>query len=189
MVIVIDPPGSEPVTLAEAKLHCKVDGSDDDSLISIYIAAARAAAEHRTGRALITQTLEQVLDCFPASEVPLPNIPVAEITSVKYLDEAGVEQTLPNTEYRLNNTGLKNWIFPAYGKSWPSTQNIAEAVRVRYVSGYGGATSVPGGIKSWILLTVGTLYKNRETSLDVQQYSIPEQFHDSLLDPFRTWSM
>lgn len=188
-VIVITPPAAEPVTLAEAKLHCKVDSTDDDSLINIYIAAARAAAEHRTGRGLVTQTLELNLDYFPDSKIELPNVPVASVNSVKYLDSNGTDQTLSDSNYYLDNAGLKNWLILANNKSWPPTCEAANAVRIRYVTGYGQVGDVPGGIKSWILLTVGSLYKNREATLETQQYSIPERFHDSLLDPFKTWSM
>ncbi|HSH72348.1 MAG TPA: head-tail connector protein [Methylophilaceae bacterium] len=190
MIIVITPPASEPVTLAEAKLHCKADSGDDDSLISIYITAARAAAEHRIGRALVTQTLELVLDSFPGNEIELPHVPVASITSVKYLDSDGIEQTIAGSDYYLDNAGLKNWVIPGHGTSWPSSFDAANAVRVRYVAGYGDETKVPGGIKSWILLTVGTLYKNRESTIDGTITSpIPERFYESLLDPYKTWSM
>ena len=62
----ITPPAVEPVTLADAKAHLKVDTTDDDALITALITAARARAEWHTGRALITQSWTLWLDAWPA---------------------------------------------------------------------------------------------------------------------------
>jgi uncharacterized phiE125 gp8 family phage protein len=58
-------PTVEPISLAEAKLHLRVDFPDDDLLISSLIMAARFDAENKCNRALITQQWELVLDGFP----------------------------------------------------------------------------------------------------------------------------
>nr|MBP6771228.1 head-tail connector protein [Reyranella sp.] len=52
-VKVVTAPAIEPITLTEAKLHCKVDLSTDDDLITALIVAAREEIERRTWRALI----------------------------------------------------------------------------------------------------------------------------------------
>jgi len=59
------PPAAEPVTLADAKAHLKVDSTDDDALIASLITAARARAEWHTGRALVTQSWTLWLDAWP----------------------------------------------------------------------------------------------------------------------------
>ena len=63
----ITPPAIEPVTLAEAKAHLKVDTTDDDTLITSLIAAARARAEWHTRRAFITQGWMLWLRCLAAT--------------------------------------------------------------------------------------------------------------------------
>lgn len=59
-------PAGEPITLAEAKLHLRVDVTDDDALITSLISAARMAAETICRRAFVTQSWKVVIDQFPA---------------------------------------------------------------------------------------------------------------------------
>ena len=54
-----------PITLEDAKLHCRVDTAADDALINALITAATELAEQKTGRALMAQTWELTLDAFP----------------------------------------------------------------------------------------------------------------------------
>ena len=56
-VQVVSPPAIEPVSLDLARQHCRIDSNADDSLIQVYITAARTMAEAYLSRALITQTL------------------------------------------------------------------------------------------------------------------------------------
>src|SRR5450631_4735333 len=63
--IVISPPALEPLSLADAKLHLKVDTTADDALIESLIRACRFHIERLYDIALITQTLQLNLDYFP----------------------------------------------------------------------------------------------------------------------------
>ena len=82
---------TEPVTLAEVKLHVKEDGSENDARLTAFITAARRLAEHKTGRGFAPQTWELVLDAFPEAFALYP-APIVSITSLKYIDTAGVER-------------------------------------------------------------------------------------------------
>jgi uncharacterized phiE125 gp8 family phage protein len=178
---------TEPVTSAEAKLHLRVDGTDDDTLIAVLITAAREAAEHYTGRALAPQTLEAALDCFPDSEgeaIELPMPPVASITHIKYTDTAGVEQTIDTGDYALSLYGDSRRVAPTYGNYWPSTQDIPDAVRVRYVTGY---TTCPKAAKQAILLIVGHLYENRGDDARIQADDIQPPAAKALLNTVKVW--
>ena len=62
------------------------DGTDDDAVPTLAIAAARAKAENYTGTAIISQTWEQTLDEFPDAEIELLKPPVTAVTSVSYVD-------------------------------------------------------------------------------------------------------
>jgi hypothetical protein len=63
--VLLTAPSVEPVSLAEAKAHLRVDVTDDDALITALITAARQSAEHKTRRSLCTQQWSLVLDQFP----------------------------------------------------------------------------------------------------------------------------
>ena len=54
-MILVTPPASEPVSLAEAKSFLKLDSGDDDTLIDTLIATARVAIDLRTGCHFVTQ--------------------------------------------------------------------------------------------------------------------------------------
>jgi uncharacterized phiE125 gp8 family phage protein len=185
----ITAPATEPVTLAEAKVHCRC-GDDEDALLGVLIQAAREQAEHQLGRALITQTWERVIDAFPLVEVELGMPPVVSVVSVKYIDEAGVEQTMDAADYSLDTDTQPGWVLPAVDTEWPDTLDTANAVRVRFTCGYGAAAAVPAAIKSWMLLRIGTLYKMREeVVVGVSVADIPGGYVDRLLDPYRTWGV
>lgn len=186
-LIRIAAPASEPLALADAKAHCRVDHTDDDALITALIVAAREQAEHETGRALVTQTWELVHDTFPEAFV-LRKAPIASVTSVKYLDPAtGVEQTLDPADTLLDNASEPGYLVPAYGKAWPTARAVPNAVRCRYVCGYGNAAAVPQAIKQWMLLAIGTLYAQRETFASGTVANLPDRFWGSLLDPYRLY--
>lgn len=180
-------PSEEPVTLAEAKDHCRIDGTEFDALLtSIIIPAARTAAEEETGRALCTQTRELVLDSFPEA-FALRGAPIASVVSLKYLDITGAEQTLNPLDYLLDKDNEPGYVVPAYGKGWPDTYPVPNAVRLRYTCGYDAAAAVPAAIKSWMLLAIGTLKAQTETIGEAKQASLPDRFWHRLLDPYRIY--
>lgn len=176
-------PSVEPVTLAEAKAHARILTSDEDSLITSLIVAARRMAERRTGRAFITQTWELALDAFPEDiELPLP--PAQSIDSVKYLDINGVQQTLSSTEYLLDTYSEPAWLTVAYGKSWPATYEVPNAVKIRWLAGYGDtASAVPQELRQWILSQVAYWYAQRE-SVSIGGIVNLMPYNEALLDSY-----
>lgn len=127
-------PAAEPVSLTEAKAHCRVDGSDEDSLITALITAARAHAEIATGRAMVTQTLRSTFEFFPC-DMTL-NAPLRKVTAVTYLDSSGALQTLSDTDYVVDTSELPGYIERAYSATWPVTYDHPAAVAVDFIAGY-----------------------------------------------------
>ena len=179
----ITPPAAEPLTVYEARAHLRLDETDtsEDAALGEAIQAAREAAEHETGRALLEQTWETTADYFPVGGIELGRPPVQSITSITYRDSAGAQQTLAPSAYTLDDTVQPAEAVPVV--AWPTGTDV----RVRFVAGYGDtAAAVPAGIKRWMKLRIGTLYAQREDVSDKQLTPVPHT--DRLLDPYRTWS-
>ena len=198
----VTPPAEEPVSLAEAKQHLRVDGGDDDLLIGSLIIAARQAAETKTGRQLITARWKLVLDAFPGPSlmqsatgasfslpghaILLAKCPVQSVVSIEYMDMNGATQVMPADDYVLDVACEPARITPVFGKTWPPTLPQMGAVSVTFDAGYGAASAVPEGLKSWIKLRVGSLYGHREEMSVLSRGRIdPLPFVDGLLDGFK----
>lgn len=159
-----------------------------DPQLAMAITAARKMAENITGRALITQTWDLLLDAFPRNEIELGKMPLQSVTSVKYYDPVGVLQTLSGSTYAVDDVTLPAWIMPAYGLSWPTTYDVAQAVAIRFVAGYGATgADVPAEIRMWISAQVAAAYNapdGFQTSFGGGKPS-PLPFIDGLLDAYR----
>lgn len=187
---------TEPLTLVQAKRHLRVDHSHEDDDISDAIVAARKKAEHLTGRSLTTQVWERVLDAFPSAEIELGVPPanaqhrVLTIGSLKYIDAAGVEQTMDAADYSLDADTPPGWLLPSEALGvWPTTLDTTNAVRVRFTTGYSSDQDKGRALlRSWMRMEVGNLYKLREGIVaGVSVAELPNQYHERLLDPYRIW--
>lgn len=177
---IITPPADEPVSLIEAKLHCKIEVDEDDALVEGLIAAAREFVENQTHRAFIDRTLELVIDHFPCREIIFPVTPVLSIDSIKYDDDDGTEQTIDVGDYQVDLFSEPARIWPSVDFSWPSTVGNPNAVRIEFTAGYGDdgasggspadtAANVPQIAKQAILMIVAHWYANRETVIVGQE--------------------
>lgn len=145
--IVITAPAVEPLSLSDLKHHLRVDTSDDDAYLLGLITAARMHIESVTQGALITRTLEWVADDFQAC-IALEQPPLQSVTSVKYIDSAAIEQTVSSSVYTVDTDSRPGRVYEADGQSWPSPKGIPNAVRIRYVAGFGNTDAdVPEPIK------------------------------------------
>ena len=182
----ITPPTVEPVSLAEAKLHLRVDFDDDDALIESLISAARVAAETLTGRQICTARWMRTLDGFPCSSLLLHRCPVQSVVEISYQDQLGQWQTVDPSIYVSDLTSEPARITPRFGNTWPITLSQIGVVRVVFDAGYGTPSDVPEGLKSWIKLRIGSLYAHREEMSILSKGRIdPLPFVDGLLDPYR----
>lgn len=176
----------EPVTLAEAKAHLRVEHDDEDPRISALIKVAREIFERETNRTLIAGTYELTLDGFPCQspgEIMLPRGPIISVTSVKYDDADGNEQTVAGQDYYVDQVSEPGWIIPTED-GWPESFAGINGLRIRFVAGYEATTdspadpagNVPEGAKQAMLLLVGHLFENREAVAGQAVVALPLGF-------------
>lgn len=176
----ITPPDAEPITLAEAKAHCRVDGDSEDALLATLIRAARLEAERQTGRAIPAQTWKATYNCFPDWYFTLPKAPLISVTSITYLDTAGDSQTVSASDYRVSAASEPGLIEPSYDASiWPTARDIIDSVAVTFKAGYasttiaatiatGSQTVTPGsmaGIVAGSVLTIDSGTKQEQVTV------------------------
>lgn len=163
-------PAIEPVTVSELKTHLRLDGTTYDTMLAGYISACRDAVEKHTGRTLINTVLELYYDEFPSNngELILIRPPVQSVSSIIYVDEDGVSQTLSSSLYRTDLVSLYPRITPAYDESWPDTQAVSNAVKITYTAGYGAAAAnVPAALKECIKSLCADLFEHPESNVEL----------------------
>jgi uncharacterized phiE125 gp8 family phage protein len=211
-LIRVTPPSGDVVSLAEAKTHLRVDGSDDDDYIGNLVAAATAYVDAESGwlgRALRPQTWNYMLDSFSPDhrrrwhcafarhdrhdEVELPYPPLISVDAITYVDANNVQQTLLPATYDVLGAGDRGALRPALNHTWPTVANRADCVTIRFTCGYADTSdtppkmTVPKPIWQAILLIVGQWYRTREAVGQAQNVELPFATM-ALLTPFREFA-
>jgi hypothetical protein len=171
-------PTDEPVTLAEAKTHLRIDHNDEDQLIQLWIRAAREYAESYTGRRFVTQTVTVKLDGFPNATGDYDFIgtdgpilldgfgpgdlsTVGADTVITYYDLTGTLQTLSSTLYQTDYTENPPVLAPIPYGLWPYTQiGRLKPVSISVKTGTTQGLVSPS-VKEAILLTLTYWDENR----------------------------
>jgi hypothetical protein len=199
-------PTSEPVSLAEAKLHLHVDFDDEDSLIQGLIYAAREVVEGKLRRSVFMQTWQLTLDQFPYPTevltkspsqrdnylfpslyysyyaIELPRTKVVSITSIAFQTIDGETVTLDPSLYAVDTNSEPARIVPKNGATWPYVDNfLPGSIVVTFVAGQWDANSVPASIKQAMLLLIGNWYANREAASELNLKIVPMAV-DALLE-------
>ena len=174
------PPALEPVTLAEAKAHLKLDTSDEDALVATLITAARARAEWHSGRAFVTQGWMLRLDSWPQdgiAEIPLP--PLVSVGEVAVIADDDVRTVLDPAVCYVDKASEPGRVVFADGP--PVRLRKRDCLEIAFTAGYGdAATAVPGSIREAILEIVGDLYSHRG-----DEYGTVGLAGQALLAPYR----
>lgn len=174
-----------PVSLEDARIHLRMDDlTHDDLYIESLIYAVCGWVERTYSLALLTKTVEEYHSKFPdfsTSEIWLNVGPLQSVTSVKYIDSSGTEQTWGSSEYAAKVLRHTGFIIPKPDYSWPTDVAVRpDAVKITYTTGFGtGPDSVPHYIKLGVLAMVGRFYTNREDPANVKT-----ALSDALFLPF-----
>jgi uncharacterized phiE125 gp8 family phage protein len=167
-------PNVKPISVVEARRHCRITSTDDDVLLEALIDVAVQYFDGWNGvlgRCMISQTWDQHYDDFRSMELPFP---ASSITTIHYDDINGADQLIDSDNYAIRrwNTG-RTTISAVAPYTWPLVSGKPEAVRVRFVAGFGpSAADVPAPIKQALLLTVGTLYSSTRNDVGLRRIVI-----------------
>lgn len=167
---VITAPTYEPISAADVAEYIRVDDlAEDQLLLNGMITAARQYLEQYLSRPIATQTLEEALTGW-ADPIVLDSS-LQSVTSIKYLDLNGLEQTLASNQYLVDTYSEPAQITPAYNVEFPELYAVPNNVKIRYVAGYtsGGSPDLnpmPKPLRFAMMLIIGDLYANREAGGD-----------------------
>lgn len=180
--ILLEGPAFEPVSLAEAKAWLRVDGSDDDGLISTLIVAARLMVEAELGQVLLGQTWRFIADSWPVEElIPIRIGRILSAVGARTYSAAGVASPILPTTITLYPERTPPAINPT---SRPAPARARSGIEIDLRLGYGeAAANVPDTLRLAIRRLVARWYEERGDA-ETAPASLPPQIR-ALLRPFR----
>ena len=180
-IVLVTAPTEQPVSLQDLKKHViAADFADDDAILQMYLDAAVNHMDGYSGmlgRALMTQEWA-IQACEWRGCFTMPMKPIKGVV-LKYFDEANVEQTVPETTYRLS--GETVWVDSSFTR--PKLYERGDAVSAVFTLGEDDPANVPAAIKAAILLMAAGLYANRENIGGTEFHQNPA--FDLLISPYR----
>lgn len=141
---------TEPITATEVKTYCKIDYSDEDTLITLLIKGVREQIEKFTGLAITSKTIEYFNEEIE-EEIRLPYPSHASITEVKINGEV-------STAY--HKTGLSQFII--YPDSTFISGEDNEGIYIKYATD----GVCPDGIKLEMFKIIDEKYRNRGNTFE-----------------------
>lgn len=177
-------PAKEPVSLAQAKAHLRVDDDADNGLVESLITSARIHLEAVTGRALIEQSWRLVRDDWPDNGiVTLPVGPVSAIDEIRTYDTSGNPLIIDVGTVLLDGQGVPPRVVLAGAR--PSVRHRL-GVEIDFTAGYGTeAGDVPADLIQALLTLVAYWYENRDTVLVVGARGLIPSGFDRLIASYK----
>jgi uncharacterized phiE125 gp8 family phage protein len=179
--ILIDGPGAEPVSLAEAKAFLRLEHDDEDGLVAALITAARLHVEAATRRLLVTQNWRIVRDRWPGGIVPIPLAPLQSVVGVRLFPEEGAAATVPSADYWLDAASTPARLVARRGFREPGRP--VAGIEIDVVAGYGDAAEVPEPLRQAIRLLVAHWFEDR-LLVGAADLLLPKTV-DALIAPYR----
>ncbi len=158
-------PTSEPVSVEEVKEYARIDGSEEDNLLTSFIESSRIKVENFLGKALINRTMELTFDNWSKHIILLPSPPLVSITSVVTLDEDDTATTYDSDNYYIRTEAIPGEIIIKKESTLPTnTERDKGGYKITYVAGYGtNPEQIPASIREAIKMFVTERYEKRVT--------------------------
>lgn len=149
-------PTGEVVTLAEMKLHLRIDHNEEDGLLATYIAAVQEDVEGVAGTPLLSQVWLAKYRCW--STFLLPHRPISAVGSVKYREADGTLQTVDPSVYTVELASNPCFVTNAYSRLWPTTElRPGLPIEITFTCGW-SAGALPKRWKAAIMIGVEKLH-------------------------------
>jgi hypothetical protein len=188
-------PAAEPVNASEVKRLLRVDFTDDDGDINDWIKASRQWLERKTGKALLTQTIQQVSTLYDEiMHAPLSGMighganlaveltlgPVLSVATVEFETSTNNWRALiTDTEYKVDDPSpespayvyLADWVLGYWTGTFTGigvfpVERRGPRLRVTYQAGYGpNPSDVPYQLREAVKQGAGFLYDNRSAPI------------------------
>lgn len=165
-----------PMSLASFKDHARVIGTAEDTIIGSYLRAAATLIEGFTNRAFLVQTYHQSMRWFGGREIILRRSPAATITSIKYNDANGAQQTFDLTKVSLCAASEPSVVRLKQGEGWPDTDLSSGNVQITYTAGYASEATIPDGLKQCLRFLALHFYENKIPVQSLSQATVPLTF-------------
>lgn len=153
----ITAPSDPPVTLQEVKTSGRISTTAHDAMLAGLIMSAVEAVEEYCNRSLISQTWKLIIDDLDDDDDGvLPRPPLQSVTSIKYMDSNGEQQTVDSSIYQVDTASEPGRILLLPWKMWPVVGiGYKNPIEITFVAGYGAtAETVPAKIKQAIIALV-----------------------------------
>lgn len=146
------------LSLAQAKTHLSIGHPDEDSNITDDIIAAREQCEKFTGRLFGSRSVLLTVTCWPCEcGIRFPIEPVQSVTSVKYLDQNNVLQTVAADQYRTWLDHSPPLLKFVTGFAYPTLELSEPApIKIEFVA---GETDIPATLRKAIQVILGYWYQ------------------------------
>ena len=178
------PPVGEPLTLAEARAHLRIDDTADDPVIADLITTVREHLERTTGLVLIARSFRLYLDRWPQGRVlEIGRGPIRSIETITGYDALGAPFEADMTGFVLDGRASPPRLFlPAA----PETARAVNGIEIDFTAGFGTTgAEVPASLKRALLLHLALLHAYRGAVSPGDQPADVPAGYDRLVAPFR----
>lgn len=171
---------TSPVSLDAMKTYLRVDGTDEDALITGLMLAAVSYCQDVSNTTFVKSTISVTYADFPGSGIDALGtpagspVPTGTALSITYTDEGGVEQTLTLSggDLVVAKYGQNVVVIPS--ADWPSDYDRTGPRQIELAYDVAADTANPGSqIQVAMQMLVGHWYNTRDAVCDGNPKEIP----------------
>ena len=162
-LVLVTNPSTKVVSVTDVKSHLRIDTSDEDTLLGLYIDAATEMAENFCSRNFITHDYKLYFDSVTSvASLVYPDCTLHSVNPINWIDSAGATQV--STKAHIDAYSNPSIVYLDTDFDSPTLQTDASNVFwFTFSTGFGAASSdVPEAIKQAIKLIVADMYYFRE---------------------------